>query len=83
MTVQRVYIMFKSNSHLDISQGSRVVRNKIQDLAELRWKIMKSMLDDFPELQRHVEQYLRGKRNKTPTGLADSSNRVRITAVQD
>jgi len=43
-----------------ITRVDDVVRNKICDngIEELRWKLVKAMLDDFPQLRQHVKAYL-------------------------
>jgi len=46
------------------------VRDNTQDLTRIRWEVLKSMLDDFPELHDRVEQYLKGKRDSTQSSLA-------------
>lgn len=34
------------------------MRNNTQDSADIRWEVLKSMLDDFPELQGLAKRYL-------------------------
>lgn len=50
------------------------MRNNTQNLADIRWEVLKSMLDDFPQLRDRVEHYLRGKRDSTQTSLADRTD---------
>ena len=45
------------------------MRNNTLDSADIRWEILKSMLDDFPQLQDRTEQYLLEKKNSTKTSL--------------
>jgi len=45
------------------------VRNNTLDSADIRWEILKSMLDDFPQLRDRTEQYLLEKKNSTKTSL--------------
>jgi hypothetical protein len=47
------------------------VRNNTLDPADIRWEVLKSMLDDFPQLHDRAEQYLRGKRSSTQISSAD------------
>ena len=44
---------------------SGIVRNNTcHDVAEeIRWKVLKAMLDDFPQLRQHVKEYLQIGKN--------------------
>ena len=42
---------------------SHILRDNTSTPDYTRWEIIKSMLDDFPELQDRVEQYLVQKKN--------------------
>jgi hypothetical protein len=35
------------------------VRDNTESLDEIRWKIVKAMLDEFPQLAKHVREYLK------------------------
>jgi len=41
------------------------LRDNTADPAEIRWDVLKSMLDDFPQLRDRTEQYLLEKKNST------------------
>ena len=71
VTVLHLYIMFKSQNYHTINQWSYIVRNNTQNLADLRWEVLKSMLDEFPQLCDRVEQYLRAKREPTQISPTD------------
>ena len=71
VTVLHLYIMFKSQNYHTINQWSYIVRNNTQNLADLRWEVLKSMLDEFPQLRDRVEQYLRAKREPTQISPTD------------
>lgn len=47
------------------------MRNNTVDSTDIRWEILKSMLDDFPQLHDRTEQYLRGKRDSPQTSPTD------------
>ena len=47
------------------------MRNNTLDSTDIRWEILKSMLDDFPQLHDRMEQYLRGKRDSTQISPTD------------
>jgi hypothetical protein len=50
-----------------------IVRDQTSDLytAEMRWTILKSMLDDFPELKERAEKYL-SSRNALKNSFRDN-----------
>ena len=41
------------------------MRDKTLDSTDIRWEVLKSMLDDFPQLRDRTEQYLLGNKNST------------------
>ena len=49
------------------------MRDNTHDSSDIRWDILKSMLDDFPQLRGRTEQYLLQKRatQASPTDPAD------------
>lgn len=52
--------MFKFIRVAYLCRERGIVRDQTSDLyaAEMRWAILKSMLDDFPELKERAEKYL-------------------------
>jgi hypothetical protein len=44
------------------------------DSPDIRWDVLKSMLDDFPQLRDRAEQYLLQKRDPTQTSPTDPAN---------
>lgn len=40
-----------------------VLRNTtmLNDITEIRWKVLKAMLDDFPQLKQRVKEYLQAR----------------------
>jgi hypothetical protein len=42
-----------------------ILRDNTPDPAEVRWDVLKSMLDDFPKLRDRTKQYLLEKKNST------------------
>ena len=42
-----------------------ILRDNTSDPADIRWDVLKSMLDDFPQMRDRVEQYLLEKKNST------------------
>jgi hypothetical protein len=48
------------------------VRNNTLDAEEIRWDILKSMLDDFPQLWDRAEQYLLDKRSSAQIAAANA-----------
>jgi len=58
--VQRVdikFIVFEYNIKAEVYV---VLRNTtmLNDITEIRWKVLKAMLDDFPQLKRRTKKYL-------------------------
>jgi hypothetical protein len=55
-----------------ITRVDDVMRNKICDneIEELRWKLVKAMLDDFPQLRQHVKAYLNTEKHSNFFGKA-------------
>jgi len=51
------------------------VRHDISDpgQTEIRWQILKAMLDDFPELQERTETYLFAKKSLLRSGCPKGS----------
>ena len=50
------------------------MRDNTPDSPNIRWNVLKSMLDDFPQLRDRAEQYLLRKRDPkqlSPTDPAD------------
>jgi len=47
------------------------VRDKTFDFAEIRWEVLKSMLDNFPKLMDRTEKYILDKRGLAKTSSAD------------
>jgi transcriptional regulator GlxA family with amidase domain len=47
------------------------VRDNTSDSATLRWEVLKSMLDNFPQLLDRTERYILDKRSAVHTGSAD------------
>jgi len=47
------------------------VRDNTADSSQIRWDVLKSMLDDFPQLRARAEQYILEKKNSTQTGQSD------------
>jgi len=33
----------------------------LNDITEIRWKVLKAMLDDFPQLKQRVKEYLQAR----------------------
>jgi hypothetical protein len=65
LIVLQVYIMFKfRRSHTTIGMKC-ILRDNTPDPADIRWDVLKSMLDDFPQMRDRVEQYLLEKKNST------------------
>lgn len=52
------------------------MRDDISDprQTEIRWQILKAMLDDFPELQERTETYLFAKKSLLQSGYAEGSS---------
>jgi hypothetical protein len=50
------------------------VRDNTPDSPDIRWDVLKSMLDDFPQLRDRAEQYLRQKRDPTQTSPTDPAD---------
>jgi len=52
------------------------VRDNISDpkQTEIRWQILKAMLDNFPELQERTETYLFAKRSLLKSGYPEGSS---------
>ena len=50
------------------------MRYNTSDAAALRWEILKSMLDDFPQLLDRTERYILDKRSVAHTSSADHVN---------
>jgi len=36
----------------------------MDNFEEIRWRVVKAILDEFPELRRHVKEYLREENEK-------------------
>jgi hypothetical protein len=49
------------------------VRDDTSDCAEIRWEILKSMLDNFPQLLDRTEKYIIERRNLIRTNSASQS----------
>ena len=51
------------------------MRDDISDLrqTEIRWQVLKAMLDNFPELQERTEMYLFAKKSLLQSGYAAGS----------
>ncbi len=47
------------------------MRDNTSDSAEIRWEILKSMLDSFPQLVDRTEKYIIEKRNTAPASKAN------------
>ena len=47
------------------------MRNNTLDSAEMRWEILKSMLDDFPQLLDRTERYILDRRSLAQTSSVD------------
>ena len=47
------------------------MRDNTTDSSQIRWDVLKSMLDDFPQLRDRAEQYILEKKNSTQTGQSD------------
>jgi hypothetical protein len=50
------------------------VRNNTPDSTDIRWEVLKSMLDDFPQLRDRTEQYLMGNRKLTKISPTDQTD---------
>jgi len=69
-----MYIIFKFPNAL-FMLGTGIVRNNIRESVNIRWEVMKSMLDDFPQLRDRTREYLMGNANAvemSSTGCAGS-----------
>ena len=55
------------------------MRDNTLSSTDLRWEILKSMLDDFPQLQDRAERYLLQKKNSTQ----DSSNNSIDSSIKE
>jgi hypothetical protein len=47
------------------------VRDSTSDAAEIRWEILKSMLDNFPQLLDRTEKYILDKKSVVQTNSVD------------
>jgi hypothetical protein len=47
------------------------VRYNTSDTAEVRWEVLKSILDNFPQLLDRTERYILDKRSVAHTNSAD------------
>jgi hypothetical protein len=55
-----------------------ILRDNTAGSAEIRWDVLKSMLDDFPQLRDRAEQYILEKKNPTqPSSTADTGQSVK------
>ena len=50
------------------------MRDSTSDPAEIRWEILKSMLDNFPQLVDRTEKYILDKRSLAQANSADQVN---------
>ena len=50
------------------------MRDNTVDSAEIRWEILKSMLDNFPQLLDRTVRYILDKRSLTYTSSADHAS---------
>jgi len=58
--VQRVDVKFIAFEYNVKAEVYVVLRNTtmLNDITEIRWKVLKAMLDDFPQLKRRTKKYL-------------------------
>ncbi|MDH5483336.1 MAG: hypothetical protein OEY22_10765 [Candidatus Bathyarchaeota archaeon] len=47
------------------------MRDNTSDSTEIRWEILKSMLDNFPQLLNRTERYISDRRSLAQTSSAD------------
>lgn len=50
------------------------MRDNTHDSPDIRWDVLKSMLDDFPQLRDRAEQYILQKRDPTQTSPTDAAD---------
>ena len=55
--VLRVDINFKSSHSVFLTEAGIVRNNTDCPADEIRWKIIKAMLNDFPQLRQRVKEY--------------------------
>lgn len=62
-----------------ITMGMKcILRDNTADPTEIRWDVLKSMLDDFPQLRDRAEQYIIEKKNPTqPSSTGDTGQTVK------
>jgi hypothetical protein len=51
------------------------VRNNTPDPPDVRWDVLKSMLDDFPQLRDRVERYMQEKNMPIQTSPTDPAEK--------
>ena len=51
------------------------MRDNIPDPLDVRWDVLKSMLDDFPQLRDRVEQYMQEKNMPIQTSPTDPAEK--------
>jgi hypothetical protein len=51
------------------------VRNNTPDPLDVRWDVLKSMLDDFPQLRDRVERYIQEKNTSIQTSSTDPAEK--------
>ena len=60
------------------------MRNNTPDPTDIRWQVLKSMLDDFPQLRGRTEQYLlnsKDLRRISPTDRMDPEVKELMKAI--
>jgi hypothetical protein len=65
LSVLQVDIMFKFQPSTIFYRECCVVRNNTSDPTDIRWDVLKSMIDDLPQLWDRTERYLLDKRSST------------------
>ena len=50
------------------------MRNNTTEVLDIRWEVLKSMLDDFPQLRDRTEKYLVDKKNPVQIRADDHIN---------
>lgn len=65
LIVLQVYIMLKFRGWRITIGMKCILRDNTPGPTDMRWDVLKSMLDDFPQLRDRAEQYLLEKKNPT------------------